>query len=205
MTRIFLARHGNTFDAGDTVVRVGLKTDMPLAESGISQAERIGGYIKKNRINIAAVYTSTLQRTYETATIALEEADIHAPLHKLDIFDEIDYGPDEGKTEEQVIARIGTHAIHDWNTMAVVPPGWIVDPQTIVNNWQKFAQQVLEQYPDQTVMVVTSNGIARFAPYLTHDFLGFTEKHNIKLSTGHLAQLSNTGESWTVDYWNEKP
>lgn len=205
MSKIFLARHGNTFDAGDTVVRVGLKTDMPLAESGISQAERIGQYIKQNRINISAVYTSTLQRTYETAAIALEEADLNAPLQKLDIFNEIDYGPDEGKTEEQVIERIGTQAIHDWNTMAVVPPGWIVDPEAIVNNWQNFAQQILDKYPDQTVMVVTSNGIARFAPYLTHNFLGFTEKHNIKLSTGHIAQLRFIDDLWTIDYWNEKP
>lgn len=205
MSTIFLARHGNTFDPGDEVVRIGLKTDLPLSASGISQAEHLGRYIKLNRIHIAAVYTSTLKRTYETATTALEEAEVSAPIHQLDIFNEIDYGPDEAKTEEQVISRIGHQAIHDWNTMAIVPPGWIVDPEKIVKSWQDFAQEILKKYPEQTVMVVTSNGIARFAPYLTHDFLGFSEQHNIKLNTGHVASLSYKGDVWTIDYWNEKP
>lgn len=205
MNKIFLVRHGNTFDPGDEVVRVGLKTDMPLSSSGILQAEHVGRYIKENRIHFAAAFTSTLQRTYETASVALEEANLSPPLQKLHIFDEIDYGPDEGKTEEEVIARVGTQAIHDWNSMAVVPPGWLVDPEKIVESWKSFAQDIRTNYPDQTVMVVTSNGIARFAPYLTNDFLGFSEKHNIKLGTGNIATLRFTGDVWTVDFWNEKP
>lgn len=205
MNTIIIARHGNTFDPGDQVVRVGCKTDMPLSVSGIHQAELIGKYVKKNRIHLAAVFTSTLKRTIETATVALESAGQNVPITHLQLFNEVDYGPDEGKTEEQVIARIGEHAIHDWNTLAVVPPGWIVDPQVVVENWKRFAANMLLKFPDQTVLVITSNGIARFAPYLTHNFLEFSEKHNIKLGTGCLAAMSHKGDNWQIDYWNERP
>src|SRR5690242_20134159 len=98
MTTILIARHGNTFDPGDNVVRVGCKTDLPLSQSGIFQAELIGQYVLRQRITLAAVYTSELKRTIETATIALESAEQNVPVYNLAIFNEIDYGPDEGKT-----------------------------------------------------------------------------------------------------------
>ncbi|MFZ4686424.1 MAG: histidine phosphatase family protein [Hyphomonadaceae bacterium] len=37
-TRIFIVRHGNTFDKGDVVTRVGGRTDLPLSTSGSAQA-----------------------------------------------------------------------------------------------------------------------------------------------------------------------
>lgn len=205
MNTILIARHGNTFDSGDTVVRVGRRTDLPLSQSGLSQAESLGKFLKDRHKNISAAFTSNLKRTVETAQVALQQAKINIPIEPLSIFDEIDYGPDEAKTEKEVIHRLGAQALHDWNTLAVVPKGWDVNPELIVENWKTFADDMLEKFPNQTVLVVTSNGIARFAPYLTHDFISFSEKHDIKLSTGAVASLSYRDEKWDVDYWNEKP
>jgi len=205
MNQIIIARHGNTFDTGDKVVRVGCKTDLPLSSSGTHQAMHIGKFLKTNRIKVHAVFTSNLSRTIETANIALEEAGIDVPVEQREIFNEIDYGPDEGKTDEEVIARVGERALQDWNSLAVVPPGWLVDPEKIVEDWKNFAAEMLEKYTDQTVMVVTSNGIARFAPYLSHNFLEFTKEHSIKLATGALAAMSYKDDSWHIDYWNEQP
>lgn len=42
MTKILLARHGNTFGPGDTPVWVGAKEDLPLVESGEAQARALG-------------------------------------------------------------------------------------------------------------------------------------------------------------------
>ena len=204
MTTIVIARHGNTFDAGDKVVRVGLKTNMPLSSSGKIQAEKLGTLFKTNNLNFSAVFTSCLSRTIETAKIALQTANIDLPIIQNTIFDEVDYGPDEGKTEQEIIERIGAEALQAWEKQALVPPDWLIDPDKIIRNWFNFAAELQYKFPQQTVLSVTSNGIARFAPYLTEDFLGFTEKYNIKLATAATGALTNNGHAWEIDYWNKK-
>ena len=206
MTTLLIARHGNTFDPGDTLVRVGLKTDLPLSLSGRIQAQKLGKYFLDNNTQLAAVYTSTLKRTIETATVALDNAKINCNIFQDHIFDEIDYGPDEAKTEEEVIARIGSEALQSWDTDAIVPRGWLIDPKLVISNWINFAKTIHQQFPEQTVLVITSNGIARFAPYLTGNFAQFANEHNIKLSTGALCSLTNNtnNDNWHVDFWNIK-
>lgn len=202
MTNLLIARHGNTFAPGDLVVRAGLRTDLPLVESGRIQAQKLGTYLHANKIKLAAVFTSTLIRTIETAQIALETAQIKLPIKPLDIFNEIDYGPDEAKTDQDVIARIGQPALSAWDTNAIVPPGWLVDPQQIISNWHNFASDIAANFVDQSVLVVTSNGIARFAPHITNDFASFSKDFKIKLATGSISALSNNNGNWQVDYWN---
>lgn len=205
MTTLLIARHGNNFDPGQISVRVGLRTDLPLSASGSQQAKNIGHYLTQYKINPIAAFTSDLKRSQQTMQIALATAHINLTPIVRTMFDEIDYGPDEGKTYEEVVARIGAKALEDWDTMAVVPNGWIADVDQIVQNWRDFAQEMLQNYPNQTVFIVTSNGIARFAPYLTNNFFGFSQSHKIKLATGALGALSYNGGNWKIDYWNEIP
>ena len=119
--------------------------------------------------------------------------------------DEVDYGPDENKTEEEVIARIGEQAIKDWDDHAIVPDGWRVHPEDIRNDWLQFGLDIANQLENKTTLVVTSNGIARFAPHLTRDFDNFKKNNNIKLSTGALAYLEHDGENWHIKEWNVRP
>lgn len=207
MTTLLIARHGNTFEKDQEPVRIGCKTDLPLSNSGIIQAENIGHYINTNKIVLNAVYCGTLKRTQETATLALEAANISLPINTLAMFDEIDYGPDEGKTNDQILARIGDIALRDWENMAIAPPGWLVDTDKIVQNWHNFATEIINKYPapNATILVITSNGIARFAPYLTNDFFHFIQHHNIKLATGTFGSLTFKDSGWKADYWNQEP
>ena len=80
-----------------------------------------------------------------------------------------------------------------------------MDPEQIIQNWIDFADQAQAFDDNETVLVVTSNGIARFAPHITGDFEGFRKDHNIKLSTGALAIFRYEGERWSVKDWNIKP
>ncbi len=205
MTTLIIARHGNTFDPGDTPTRVGARTDLPLVEKGREQAEAMGRYLKENRLIPDVVYSSTLKRTVDTATIAIKASGVTNPVYQLDIFNEIDYGPDENKPEAEVIARIGEQAIKDWDEHALVPDGWKVDPGEIIEHWRGFAQQISAFNDNETVLVVTSNGIARFAPYITGDFEGFRAAHSIKLSTGALGVLKHENGAWRCDWWNIRP
>ena len=205
MTTLIIARHGNTFGPEETPTRVGARTDLPLVEKGHEQAKAIGQYIKENRLIPDVVYSSTLQRTIETAEIAVKESSVTNPVFQLDIFNEIDYGPDENKVEADVIARIGEDAIKAWDSDAIVPDGWKIDPHEVIENWIGFADQISAHHDNETVLVVTSNGIARFAPHITGDFEGFRANHNIKLSTGALGILKHDGLQWSVEEWNIRP
>ena len=101
-TRIIIARHGNTFTKDQTPLRVGARTDLPLVET--ERGTNIGKYLKMRSLIPVAVFAAPLKRTTETARLAIAALDKDIPLISDARFTEIDYGPDEGKTEEEVIA-----------------------------------------------------------------------------------------------------
>lgn len=201
-TRLIIARHGNTFEDGETPRRVGRHTDLPLTGKGREQARRIGQWLRQNGHEPEAAFCSPLRRTQETVTLALAEAGCALTPHVDDIFNEIDYGPDENRTEDEVIARVGAQAIKDWDEKNIVPAGWRADPQRIAGDWRQFATNLPS---GTTTLVVTSNGIARFAARLTDDFEDFRKKHALKISTGAVCVLESDGSSWIVKDWNLKP
>lgn len=205
-TTLLIARHGNTFGPTDTVTRVGI-TDLPLVESGIKQAQLLGNYLKNHDLVPDVIFTSQLKRAIQTASEAQAAMNTHLPMESLSIFNEIDYGPDENLPESQVVARIGEKALHAWETEGTVPNGWKVNPADLIKNWQDFAGMLKKHHPGKKCLLVTSNGIARFSPYLTGDFKKFCTQFNIKLSTGAFSILENQSDSklWQCQHWNIKP
>ncbi len=199
-TTLLIARHGNTFSANEIPRRVGARTDLPLVETGREQARALGKYLKDHDLVPDLILTSQLKRTIEMAEIASHEIGIKIETHPLAIFNEVDYGPDENKTEEEVIARIGAQAIKDWDEKAIVPTGWKTDTAEIIRNWQNFAAG-LEN--GRRTLVITSNGIARFAPSITKD--GLAEGQSLKISTGALCILEKNDVNWAIKGWNIKP
>lgn len=204
MTTLIIARHGNTFNPEDTPTRVGARTDLPLVESGKKQAVRLGQWLKDHALYPEVTYCSELQRTQETAKIALKTLGYAQPIFPLSIFNEIDYGVDENLTEDKVIARIGAQAIKDWDEKAIIPDGWKFDPKQCIEDWKNFAQHIIDDKQD-VIFVVTSNGTARFAPHTAGNFQEFAKNHTIKLSTGALGILEFKNNQWIVKDWNIKP
>ena len=203
MTRLFIARHGNTFDPGDVVLRVGARTDVPLSSSGVEQSATLGRHLRAERVICAAGFCSRLLRTRQTLQIVLEELGQQPTIIVEEGLDEIDYGPDEGKTETDVVDRVGQFALDRWEKEHVVPDGWRVDVAGITRFWTLFLDRVAIRYPDRDVLVATSNGIARFAPVA----LGLTSKNRgFKLSTGRYGALAHCDSSgWSLESWNVQP
>ena len=197
MTILIVARHGNTFEEGEPPRRVGRRTDLPLTATGEDQAWRLGQLLKSTGLSPTQVFTGTLERTRKTAAIASQ-----CPAQTRPGLDEIDYGPDENKTEDKVVARLGA-ALVAWETDAVVPPGWLVDPEAVVKVWQDIATEVKDS--GGIALAVTSNGIARFAPAITGDFASFRQKYALKLATGAYGVLRHGPQGWAVDGWNIRP
>ncbi len=167
-TTLLLARHGNTFDKGDVILRVGGRTDLSLTEEILGTS--LGLYLKRENLLPATVFAAPLIRTIQTAEQAVSAMGTGQDIIKDDRLIEIDYGPDEGKPEEEVVARLGKDALEKWNKDATVPDGWKVDPQTIIDMWHQISKETYEKYKGKCVLIVTSNGILRFSPYLTQFF-----------------------------------
>lgn len=201
---LYIVRHGNTFDKGDTVTRVGARTDLLLSSSGQAQAEALADHF--SRIGFTQAIAGPLKRTRQTAEIILGKQPQPPDLEIGNFLREIDYGPDENQPEDAVIARIGQTALDAWERAAVPPPGWRFDPAAIEGQWQSLFAKLAKSDDTGPVLIVTSNGIARFAltaAGLTPD----TGQHaTLKLKTGAYGVFRLSGDaSASLHDWNIRP
>jgi broad specificity phosphatase PhoE len=196
---LLIARHGNTFEADEKPRRVGARTDLDLTETGHAQSRALGLYLKSKNLVPQKIFVSELKRTQQTASGLLQTLNISRPFEISNLLNEIDYGIDENKNEDDVLARIGSEALKDWDQKNIVPQGWLVDLKQIQETWRHFAA-LAEQ---ELILVITSNGIAKFAPDLcvkTSDPVVST-----KMKTGHLSGLEFEDGSWRISFWNINP
>ena len=204
MTDIIIVRHGNTFDPGDTVLRVGARTDLPLSTSGRDQAERLAATFQDEfptGFNLA--YCSPLRRTRETAETILNAYKQPPSLQVEPFLTEIDYGPDEGQAEDRVVARLGADAIARWDREAIPPRGWNVDPDQILRDWRTFFARAAKLNERSLILVVTSNGTARFA--LDAITKNRARTQELKLKTGAYGVVRLSGDEVELVAWNLRP
>lgn len=204
MTDIYVVRHGNTFDKGDTITRVGARTDLPLSVSGTTQAEALATHFETLAPHgFHAAYCSPLLRTRQTAEAILSVKPTGTKLETLEFLREIDYGPDENQPEDEVVARIGEEALLAWDEHAVPPPGWQVEPTQLKSDWRDLFVRLGHFDADAPVLIVTSNGIARF---LLDAITAFEiEPGSIKLKTGAYGTVRVSGETVRLIDWNVRP
>lgn len=204
MTDIYIVRHGNTFDKGDTVTRVGARTDLALSSSGEAQASALGAhFLERAPDGFSRAYCSPLSRTRQTADAILSESARAPELETLEFLREVDYGPDENQPEDTVVARIGTDALKAWDEAAIPPPGWDLDPDKIRNAWARLLADLADAALNQPVLIVTSNGIARFV--LDRVTIFETQPVSIKLKTGAYGLLQAAGSAVRLIRWNVRP
>lgn len=154
MLNIFLLRHGQTAWNEDNNRYCG-RTDIPLTEKGIRQAEAVREQLKG--IVFGGVYSSPLERAYSTASIATGAAVI-----KDDRLIEADFGNWERKTKEEFIAEDPL----PWNN-------WMTDPaihragatgetgMEIVTRVDDFFRELLRWHSTGNVLVAAHNGVNR--------------------------------------------
>ncbi|BAV64695.1 histidine phosphatase family protein [Sphingobium cloacae] len=194
--RIFIVRHGNTFESGAQARRIGAGTDIPLVASGRVQADRLGAWFAGQSIAIRHIFSGPLQRARETAER------IGGTLGKsVDAFlpwlNEIDHGPDEGLPETEVLARIGADAIAAWDEQAIAPRHWRVDAEERIAAWRTY----FAEEGEGADILVTSNGAARFALVA----LGLPLA-SLKLRTGAFGELTiEAGGQIDLRRWDFRP
>lgn len=199
MNRLVIVRHGNTFEAGEVPRRIGSRTDLPLTATGEAQAEALGALFSGSPFTRAL--SGPLQRTRRTAETILQHQPAPPPLELSDLLLEIDHGPDEDRTETDVLARIGADALAQWETSLVAPPGWKVDTERRVMGWRALFAEHRQAGGDW--LLVTSNGAARFALKALE---GAGNQPHHKLRTGAFGEIG-TGENthYHVISWDRRP
>lgn len=203
MTLLILARHGNTFEAGQEPVWVGARTDLPLTAKGREQAAAVGEALRRAGAIPARTLAGPLERTRETARIALETAG--ASGARLDIDErlrELDYGDWEGKSSAQIRAAGGGDALDAWEHDAVWPAsaGWPTSREACLQNLAAILQG-LGETNTSPVLIVSSNGLFRL---LAHSIAGTTFAS--KMATGRLALLRLGGaDGVRILGWNLTP
>ena len=156
-THVILIRHGQT--DWNKERRIQGHTDNLLNETGIAQAKMLAEKIAKNFSNIDAIYSSDLQRAYDTALATAEK--LNLPVHKKTGLREVHFGKLEGVliTDPEAQAALAREAQLDkdspdrkklWD--APFSPG----SESFNQNLDRMKQAIIEiakDHPDQTVLV----------------------------------------------------
>jgi len=152
VTRIILVRHARTFwnDQG----KYGGHTDVGLDELGREQIRKVAQRLKKYAVK--AVYTSDLQRAYETAWAIAKTHNL--PVERFCDLREINFGQWEGKTYQEIVQE-------DQKIME----SWLKDPfNTCIPEGETMSEmqkrvcrcllEIVQKHPEETVVVVTHAG-----------------------------------------------
>ncbi len=154
-TRLFLLRHGET--QANIEQRYQGQGESHLSELGLKESEELSKYLSKE--NFAAVYSSTLSRSHETAKIV-------AKPHKLEVAKipgiiERHYGAWENMTFEEIRAKY-----------AKVYESWLLDPgRTVIPGAEPLEklqergvtaiEGLVKKHGGKTICVVGHGGMNR--------------------------------------------
>ena len=101
--------------------------DIDLSDLGRQEAAAAGQRLKTLGVHFDAVFTSTLQRAFNTAKIALTnagQADLIPGIILDDDLRERDYGDLTGLNKDETRAKYGDEQVHIWRrSYDVAPPG----------------------------------------------------------------------------------
>jgi probable phosphoglycerate mutase len=198
---VTIIRHGNTFDAGEQTRRIGARTDLPLVASGHDQAQALGRSFAEQGLVFDRALAAPLQRTRATMDSILA-SQLQVPvIEYVDWLTEIDHGPDEGRLDGDVAARIGHNALVAWDREAQAPDGWIVDSDRRIAGWQD-----LWKTGHGHVLIVTSNGAARFALLSDERLRGQASAlPSLKLRTGAYGSIVREQGDLRLIAWDRRP
>lgn len=100
MITIYLARHGQDEDNEAGILNG--RRDMPLTKLGLEQASQLARKIKDFGLDFDKVYSSPLQRAYQTAKTITDYLQTESP-EKIDLLIERDFGVMTGKPTKSIV------------------------------------------------------------------------------------------------------
>ncbi|MGH3661567.1 MAG: histidine phosphatase family protein, partial [Micromonosporaceae bacterium] len=155
MTDLVLTRHGETiWHSGN---RYAGRTDIPLNQCGQQQAQLLGRWAKRARLD--AVWVSPLARARDTAAPAAQAAGVRP--HADDRLVELDFGDAEGLTGGQMRERFPeVRAAFESDPVEHHLPGG-EDPRDALQRAISCLTEIVGLFPDGRVLIVWHGTIHR--------------------------------------------
>jgi broad specificity phosphatase PhoE len=153
-TRLFLVRHGETM-ANREYRYIGTSND-PLSTLGQTQAAQLAEAL--SMFPVAAVYSSPLQRTYDTA---VPIAACHSlEVQRVDDLRECDFGTWEGLRRAEVIERspVDAQRMREWEHNASITPPGGESFEALQQRVCAAVENLAPAHPDQAIVLVTHVG-----------------------------------------------
>lgn len=194
-TVVLLIRHGHTDAVGEWLPGRGI--DVPLSQAGRAQSERLRTRLAST--DLAAVYSSPLQRAVETAVPLARERGLRVEPH-IDLV-EIDFGDWTGERFDALDADPRWARFNRLRSMAVVPNGErAIDAQARI---VRALDDARARHPNATVAFVTHSDVIRLA--VLHvagapiDFI-----HRFDIAPASVTAVALEHESAMLLYVNER-
>jgi len=153
--RLFLLRHGETLSNIELIYQgIG---NSPLSELGVKEAGQMAEALKN--IPFSAVYSSHLDRSYETGRIVAEQHGLE--VIKVPELSERNYGVYEGFTFEQIknkYPKLYDTWLHH-PTQAKIPGAETLEE--FQDRTVKAAKKIVKRHKDETVCIVGHGGTNR--------------------------------------------
>lgn len=209
MRTLILSRHGNTFGPNDPPFWVGAKNDLPLVETGISQARTLAKALLASGITLDAIYCGPLKRTREYADIVRRTVNPSITVTVDKRLNELDYGEWSGLNDKEIADKFGSEDLKNWNELGVWPAkgGWGSSESEVLEEVEAFTSEVSKSTKDSaTILAITSNGRLRyFLRLFPEKFADYREKKKLKVGTGKVCLLGKQGTELVPLCWNEDP
>jgi probable phosphoglycerate mutase len=203
MRRLLLVRHGNNFEDGAPVLRVGARSDLALTAKGLEQAAGFAAAVRAAGLSAGPFLAGPLART----RVFLSHGFAIAPRLD-DRLREIDYGDWEGLTDAAIAARYGAEILEAWNRRCVWPQGqgWSPDEATLARGATELARELAAGDARIVPVLCSSQGILRYFAALDREwFEAARAEGKLSVGTGSICGIRTDGTATRVDFWNRKP
>lgn len=162
MTTIYLVRHGQTL--WNTEGRMQGFKDSPLTELGVTQANALS--IKLKHIDFNKIYSSSLSRAYNTASILRGNRSMK--IIKNDNLREIYMGIWEGHTQEEIEKLEGKELYNFWNAPHKYNPKTGEDFYHLTKRAVKEVEKIAKEKDGNILIVSHAAFIKSFTTYISN-------------------------------------
>lgn len=161
-TSLLLIRHGET-DWNARHLYLG-RTNIPLNETGIQQAQHLAAHLMEKHPGIAVIYSSDLDRASQTAFYTAQK--FHLPVSRTPQLREIDFGEVEGLPVKEVEAQYG----RDYTSLLTVyrEERWKLplfpggeSHHDLLSRVQNELRGIAESHPGKTIAVFAHGRVIR--------------------------------------------
>jgi broad specificity phosphatase PhoE len=196
MTSIYLVRHGQTAWNKEEIFRG--RTDVPLDETGLKQAELVGQYF--NEMEIHGIFSSPLSRAWRTAE---KVAKFHSlKVQPLKGIDDMSFGNWEGRPHQE-IRESDNKTYRQWVEtphLVRLPGGESLEDVRV--RAMAAMEEVIQNHLGKTVILVTHRVVNKV---LICGILGLDNSHfwQITQDTTAINLIQHRGGKYILSLMNE--